>query len=189
MLMIFIIYTTTILCTAYFNNISVDNYSLSSSDFKTIIVNSHHILEGFQASLNLPIENIRRDIIEMYKTKVKYNKLLFMDFNKLKNYINNHKYENFVIIIGEIVNEEDVFKEKENLILLGCKNSILYDGTYYFCVCPYNRCGIVCEYEKSGVVLNLLILAFSLILVLSFYKQKVEKEGLTPIRKNKMKIE
>lgn len=185
----FVIYVTCILCSVYFFNTDYDPHFTITSELTTIIVNSPHRLDENVDFLNKPISEIREEIIELHRTKEKYNKLIFMEFSNIQGYIKREKSNVFILVIGNIARRYEVFRNKDELILLGCKNNIYYDGLYYFCVCPTNRCGITCEYEKPSLFVNWLIAILSLLYILSFVKRKKEENSIVGVRSEKAKLE
>lgn len=186
MLLLFI---TQILCTIYFFNLQPSQEFKILSDTKTFIVNSSFLLDNNFTKINKPISEIRTEILNLYAERDKFNKLIFTSYKSIQKYITQNKNESFIVVMGNISDKNTAFKSKEELILLGCKNEIMFDGLFYFCDCSYKRCGIVCEYEKPMVLINIILVGLLMIFLITFVKKEEDNQCFHGVRRRKVKLE
>lgn len=144
---------------------------------KTVIVNTKENINIDAEKVPINVEELREQILAM--PDAEYDKLIFT-----KEYKKELIYP-CLLIVADL--SSNCFSSKKNLKLCGCRKMYNINNTY-FCSCEYNKCGVVCEYEKNHNLLNVLIL-ICLILLLIKIRKKTKEPKIYVNRNTKQKHE
>lgn len=165
-------------CTIYFiNKEPIENYKIDPNT-KTIIINTNKKINIKYPAINKDKTEVKKEILSLDIDQ--YKKLHFC-----KQFNSQFLNDPCVIVILDY-DSKIVFTEPDDLILNGCNNYYKL-GSFYFCRCEYEKCGLFCESDKAHGMINFFLILFLVCLFVNLKKKKEKMSRILEAKNEKRK--